>query len=425
MWLALLVLGALFPATAAPRPNVVVVVVDALRADHLGAYGYTRRPTTPNLDRFAGRSVVFEHCLAQGGWSVPSMASFFSGVDPQAHQVLRYNPVARLEFDTLRAGETTFAEVFQAAGYQTVALKKTVVLDPARGMMQGFDVARIVGGDMAEGRSAAELTDAATAWLDGERDPARPFLLYLHYMDPHSSYRAPEPFYSQWTGGYDGPLTGDHMEIERWFVSGERVPTRADVRHLRALYDAEIAYWDQEFGRLMQRLVVSGLDTNTIVVVTADHGEALYEHRQWFHGDVWLENLRVPFLMKVPGVAAARYDHWTQLIDIAPTLTDLVGLPAGPRWMGRSQASVIGGGPPLVGPVYGEYGALQTLITPEGLKLTRSEGGLSLFNLAADPHERTDLGPVRGLLVDRLLPQLDARVRLGLALAPVADVDAP
>ena len=419
-WSSLLLLCVSFPAAGVPvaRPNVVLVVVDALRADHVGTYGYDRHATTPNLDRFAGRSAVFEHTLAQAGWSVPSIASLFAGVDPQAHQVLRYDPLTRVEFDTLRDGETTLAEVLQGAGYQTAALKKSVVLDPARGMMQGFDVARIVGGDMAEGRSAGELTDAAIAWLTEERDPRRPTLLYLHYMDPHSSYRAPEPFYSRWTGGYRGALTGDHMEIERRFLAGGEAPSRADVRHLVALYDSEIAYWDEQFGRLMQHLVVSGLDTDTIVVVTADHGEAFHEHGQWFHGNVWLENLGVPLLVKAPGVAPARYAHWTQLIDVAPTIADLVGLPGGPRWMGRSQAGVLHGGPPLIGPVYGEFGGMQTLVTPDSLKLTVGDGAVKLYNLRRDPGERTDLGPVRGLLVDRLVPELEARVRLALALAP-------
>lgn len=416
MWRLLLGLLLVPSAEAATRPNVVVVLVDALRADHLGPYGY-ERPTTPNLDRFARRAVVFEHCLAQAGWSVPSVASLFAGVDPQAHQVMRYNPTVRVAQDELRAGETTFAEVFHDAGYQTVALKKSVVIDPARGMAQGFEVSRVIGGDMAEGRSALELTDAATAWLRDERDPNRPFLLYLHYMDPHSSYRAPEPWASRWTEGYRGSLTGDHMEIERRFVSGGERPTAADLRHLRALYDGEIAYWDEQFGRLMQALVVGGLDADTVVVVLADHGEAFYEHRSWFHGQVWQENLHVPLLVKAPGMAPARVGHWTQLIDVAPTLADLAGLPHGPRWMGRSQAGVLRGEAPLVGPVYGEYGPLQTLITPEGWKLTLGDGAAKLFDLRVDPHERNDLGPVRGLLVDRLKPQLDARVRLALALS--------
>lgn len=419
-----LLLGLVVGASAAEPtpPNVVLVLVDAMRADHLGPYGYAR-PTTPNLDRFAGRSVVFERCLSQAGWTVPAVASLFTSADPQTHQVLRYNAAERVEADTLAPGHETLAEVFAGAGYQTASLKKSVVVDTNRGMNQGFAVARIIGGDMAEGRSALELTDAALQWLDKERDPARPFFLYLHYMDPHSSYRAPAPVYDRWLGEAPGVLTGDHMEIERRFVKGHEKASAAEVARLLALYDAEIAYWDAEFGRLMRSLVVSGLDENTIVAVVADHGEAFAEHGQWFHGHVWQENLAIPFVVKAPGVAAARLGHWTQLIDVGPTLVSLAGIAPPGRWQGRSQAPVMRGGSAPEGSVYGEYAGYRVLIRPDGMKLMLGEGEPKLFNLAVDPGEKRDLAPVRGAVVDRMKAELEERFRA--AKAAGADLDRP
>ena len=415
--LALTACGAVFcaaayssEAVAAPKPNVVVVVVDAMRADRLGPYG-AARDVTPNLNRFAGRSVVFEHVVTQSAWTVPAMTSLLTSLDPLTHRVLRYNPNQRLEMDQLSASEDTLAEMFKSAGYQTVALKKTVVVDTNRGLTQGFDVNRIIGGQMAEGISAQELTDAASAWLGTERDPARPFLMYLHYMDPHSSYRAPEPWYSKYKAGYSGSLTGDHMEIERRFVQNKEKATEADIAYLKGLYDAEIEYWDSQFGRFMQQLVISGLDSNTIVAVVADHGEAFGEHGQWFHGDVWQENVQIPWIVKAPGVAPGRRSDWSQIIDVAPTLADLAGVSRGPRWQGRSHAANIlnPASPAPGGSVYTEYGNYRALISPDGMKLVLGYGNAKLYNLHSDPGESNDLAPVRGMLVDRLKAELDAR----------------
>jgi arylsulfatase A-like enzyme len=414
-------------ALAASGPNVIVVVVDAMRADRLGPYGATR-DTTPNLNRFAGRSVVFEHVVTQSAWTVPAVTSLLTSLDPLSHRVLRYNPSQRLEMDQLAASEDTLAEMFKSAGYQTVALKKTVVVDTNRGLTQGFDVNRIIGGQMAEGTSAQELTDAASAWLGTERDPSRPFLMYLHYMDPHSSYRAPEPWYSKYKGGYSGSLTGDHMEIERRFVQNKEKASEADIAYLKGLYDAEIEYWDSQFGRFMQQLVVSGLDANTIVAVVSDHGEAFAEHGQWFHGDVWQENVHIPWIVKVPGVTPGRRAAWSQIIDVAPTLADLAGVPRGQRWQGRSHAANIvnAAAPAPGGSVYTEYGNYRALISADGMKLVLGYGNAKLYNLQSDPHETNDLAPVRGMLVDRLKAEIEARTAasraaaVGAAPAPVA-----
>jgi len=427
-YVALLAAASYSPfALAAPSPNVIVIVVDAMRADRLGPYGASR-DITPNLNRFASRSVVFEHVVTQSAWTVPAVTSLFTSLDPLTHRVLRYNPSQRLEMDQLAESEDTLAERFKSAGYQTVALKKTVVVDTNRGLNQGFDVNRIIEGQMVEGTSAQELTNAATAWLGTARDPSRPFFMYLHYMDPHSSYRAPEPWYSKYKGGYSGLLTGDHMEIERRFVKNKEKASSADVAYLKGVYDAEIEYWDSQFGRFMQQLVVSGIDANTIVAVVADHGEAFGEHGQWFHGDVWQENVQIPWILKVPGVAPGRRADWSQIIDVAPTLADLAGVPRGQRWQGRSHAANIvdAKAPPPGGSVYTEYGDYRALISADGMKLILGYGNAKLYNLPADPLEANDLAPVRGMLVDRLKAEMEARTSaaraaaVGAAPAPVA-----
>ena len=143
-------------------------------------------------------------------------------------------------------------------------------------LAQGFGDWRVVEGDMADHASAAQLTDAALEWLAVHQD--KPFFLYLHYMDPHSNYYAPEPYYSQAAGKAKTAVNGGYNQINDTFVQKGVIPTVNDIRQIQAYYDAEVSYWDSEFGRLMLQLVRSGVDANTVVVVAADHGEAFFEH---------------------------------------------------------------------------------------------------------------------------------------------------
>lgn len=411
-------------ALAAP-PNVVVVVAESLRADRLGPYGFTERTTTPSLDRFARRSVVFENVVTQAGWTVPAVASLFTAVDPQAHRALQFRNDRRLEADTLSEHHHTLAEHFSEAGYTTQALLKTVVIDGQRGFAQGFDRFDRVDGDMAEGASGEQLTKAAQAWLQGQIGAEKPFFLYLHYMDPHSSYKPPEPWQTQYKGDYRGPVDGTHKQIQSDFVDARKVPTKADKAALFSYYDGAVAYWDHNFGELMKFLVASGLDTNTVVVVTSDHGEAFYEHERFFHDHVYQENIRIPLLIKAPGVAPGRLSHWTQLIDVAPTLLDLAGISPDPRWQGLSQRPAMTGSPPTLRTAYAEYGGYRAAIDPSGMKLILGDGYAKLFDLSVDPAETRDISGFRMGEVNRMKTVLEARYAEGRERASLFTHSAP
>lgn len=409
-------------AGAAP-PNVILILVDAMRADKLGPYGYTARNTTPNLNRFASRGVVFENTISQAGWTVPSVASLFTGVDPQAHRVLRYNNTNRVEMDALSLDHQTIAEQFKGAGYSTSAFMKSIVVDSGRGFSQGFDLFEVVKPhqNQADGDSARELTDAVLLWLEQQKTAGKPFFTYIHYMDTHSPYKAPEPYYSKYRAAYyAGPISGAHMQIENDYKKPGKVPAPEDILQTLALYDSEIEYWDSQFGRLMQALVGSGMDPNTIVVVTADHGEAFWEHgANVFHEHLYQENIHIPFIVKGPGVKVGRLSHWAQSIDIAPSLADLAGVPKGQHWMGRSQAAVMRGtgAAPLL-PVYAEYSEKRTLIEQSGMKLLLGDpAGPMLFDLKKDPQERNNLAATQPDVVNRLKALIDARAAEGKALA--------
>lgn len=403
-------------AQAAPRPNVIVILVDTLRADKIGTYGYTRRKTTPNLDAFAAGGQVWEQAVSQNAWTVPSVASLFTGVDPQAHRTLNFKQGQKLETDTIADAHDTLAESFKAGGYTTAAFIKSTVISTSHGFSQGFDTFQIVGGkDQAWGYSARDLNDAAIPWLTTQIKSGKPFYAYLHFMDPHSPYKAPEPWYSKYKGSYTGKMDGAHVQLEEAFKAGTL--TAADWEHELALYDAEIEYFDTEFGRLWGELQKAGVGQNTIVVFTADHGEAFNEHKNVFHGNLYQENIHVPVIVRGPGIKAGRMKHYSQVIDIPPTVAELAGTPKGKYWQGKSMVSAMAGGAGHTNAVYSEYAGHRMVIEPStGLKLILGDGAGKLYDLKADPLEANNLYATRSADVARLKAQLDTRFGAGQAL---------
>jgi arylsulfatase A-like enzyme len=396
------------------RPNVILVLVDALRPDRLGPYGFTDRPTTPNLDRLAADGVVFERAISQAGWTVPSIASLFTGVYPKTHGVYKFiRPDAHLSvggstddsvlLEPLSSAHDTLAEQFRAAGYATSAILKSDVVNAGRGYDQGFDHFEFIDRKPKDrGESGAHLTDATIAWIDGHYDVDRPFFLYLHYMDTHASYQAPKPLYDTYATGIDSDLDGSVMPI-RAFNDGKAVATDDDVAKLLALYDAEIEYWDLQLGRLMAYLDDLGMLDNTIIAITADHGEAFNEHGKFLHAGLYQENIAVPLIIAGSGLEERRVAGWVEMIALGPTLVDLAGVPQGSGWVIPSLAAVARGQAELQPTsVYSEWAGQRCVIDPGGLKLLLVPGEIMLFDLVGDPGETTNLAAQRPDEVERL-----------------------
>lgn len=412
-------------AEAAAKPNVIVVLIDAQRADVMGPYGYKLRKTTPNLDKFAAGGMVWENVISQNAWTVPSVASLFSGVDPQGHRTLRFQNKGRIEMDTMSELHDTMAEQFKAGGYTTGAFIKSTVIDSSRGFSQGFDNFNIVGGkDQAWGYSAKELNDAAIPWLLEKGKSGKPFFAYMHFMDSHSPYKAPEPWYSKYKGNYTGRFTGAHVELEDAVKKGP-APIAADWDMLKAYYDAEVEYWDSEFGRLWTSLETAGITKNTVVVVLGDHGEAFWEHQNIFHGHLYQENIHVPVIMRGPGIKAGRLKHYSQVIDVPPTLADLAGVGKGRAWMGQSMTSAMSGGAARTDAVYSEYVESRAVIDQAGLKLIIGDGVDKLYDLKVDPGEKNNLAGSRTADVTRLRAVADARYALGKKVGSAYPLEAP
>ena len=384
--------------SAEPMPNVVLIAIDTLRRDHTSVYGY-ERDTTPRLRRFAEQGVRFDQAYAPMSLTGPAFATLLTGQYPVTHRLIKNGP--RL------AGEhRTLAEILAARGYQTAAVVSSFVLKERFGFAQGFELfadefepqtASVGSVDAWEGhpvegafdRRAGATSEIALSWLAEGRDPGRPFFLLLHYFDPHTPYSPPGAF----SALFDPEA-----------VRGDRL--QEAVRR----YDAEIAFTDHEIGRVLDAVDRELAGQPTLVVITADHGEALEEHGYLGHGaHVFEEEVRVPLLSRWPGrIRGGRtLVEPVELVDLLPTILDLIGVAEGAAGLpGRSL------GPALLGhgrleasrPVFlhrGHYreGMLGGAVPVKGEKYAivanrwkyidgPEQGTRELYDLEHDPAER-------------------------------------
>lgn len=282
--------------------NFLVVTFDAMRADHLGLYGYERE-TSPNLDAFAERAVVFESAHNGGQATPTAFASFFTGRYP--HRVFRG---WRLETDR------TLASHLSAAGYRTGAYINNVQVSPKRGFHVGFEVFRLLGGDR-EGR----LVDYARGFLEEPDD--RPFFLWIHFISPHAPYKRRDGAEHLYRADYDGPFVDS---------TGRGVLPRdpQGQERYRNLYDGEIFAVDAVFGDLVQEVEALGLMEDTVIVVSSDHGEELLDRTRFGHASLFEEVWRVPLMIYHPAVSATlRTTVPASNVDLLPTLSAIAGIP--------------------------------------------------------------------------------------------------
>jgi arylsulfatase A-like enzyme/tetratricopeptide (TPR) repeat protein len=364
--------------------NVLLVSIDTLRADHLSCYG-SRDVRTPHLDRLAAEGILFERVLTVAPTTLPAHASLFTGVIPPVHGV-RDN----VGF-YLKEGTNTLAARLRSEGYDTAAFVGSFVLDSRFGIDQGFSLydddlglpsERDDDGFVAQ-RRGDEVLSRALDWLASRapRNEPRPFFAFVHFYDPHTPYDPPQPF---------APASSDEA--------------------LR--YGGEVAFVDSLVGRLLDALAASGLDERTLVAITSDHGEMLGEHGELTHGFFLYEAaLRIPLLLRYPGgPAGLRVSGAARIVDVAPTLLDLLRLDPIEDSDGKSLvARIRGEAPPEGSPVYAEtflprlhYGWSElrsmTLGNDKLIRAPRPE----LYDLAADPDETKNLVAEKAARADEL-----------------------
>jgi len=316
---------ALPPVEVALPRSILLVSVDTLRRDHVSLYGYPRA-TTPGIDAFFADATVYERAYAAGAKTPSSVVSLLSGLYPQRHGV-------RLFFQRIGAEVLLLPDQLEAAGYQTAAVVSNLVLTgEAIGLSTRFGhyddfVDERERSRAVYERRASRTTDAALRWLREERDPSRPHLLWVHYIDPHGPYDPPDaPGRTRFEHAEPRPI--DLARVHHYV----RLPGVTDGLEYVDRYDEEIAYADREVRRLLDGYAQQvGLD-ESIVVFTADHGETMLEHEIHFHHGhhVWEAVMAVPLMIRWPDGRGERVARPVSLVDLTPTLLEALGHPARP-----------------------------------------------------------------------------------------------
>jgi arylsulfatase A-like enzyme len=418
-----LVFGACTASPPASRPNVLIIVSDALRGDALGVNGYPL-DTTPNLDAVVrGGAVNFRRAYAHSTWTKPSIATLFTSLYPShhgIHLVAAQGAEGKLLAQSLDPSFTTLAEAFRAAGYQTGAVVNQVHLQGS-GFSQGFDEYTALRGKGASGLNARLLQ-----WLDGV-DRKRPFFAYLHYLDTHWPYQSrlasdPRDF---------GPTELDPeppkrgKAAERWAAAFDE----QSLRPLRARYDLEVAFVDMRIEALRRGLARRGLAADTIVVITADHGEGFLEHGKILHSyEPYAEVAHVPLILDLPAGLQAEttdIDAPVGLVDLMPTLLELASIEVPPGLQGRSLVPLLHGFEPRRKNVYSNGGGV-VAVRGERYAVLGFGDHVEAYDEQADPEERRPLADCPAAcrqlvheaeLYARLLAAMD-EAALGVELSP-------
>lgn len=410
--LAALVAAGCSGGRALPAQNLVVVSLDTLRADRLGLHGYARA-TSPQLERFAQRAFVFERAAAPSNATIASHHALFQSRSAGAALAAR-------------DAAATLAEVLRQHAFRTAAFTGGATLSRAAGFARGFDTWDEQNADLAEALPKAQR------FLDEAAQRDEPFYLFVHCFDVHLPYDPPPPYDRMFAPEYRGAVTGrDTLPllrgVRRIFEQAHR-PAQprldaADREKIAALYDGEIARADATLAPLLARLDAPDLSRDTLVVVLSDHGEEFWEHGSVLHAhSLYQELLHVPLLLRVPSLEreARRIAQRVSLLDVVPTLLELLSLPAPEGLRGHSLVPLLRGEALPQRPVFAEGFAfdakLQAVIDGDH-KLIRdlTTGRLALYDLTADPGEQSDLAASRPEERERLGALLDAA--LGSAAA--------
>lgn len=427
------------------RPNIVLILIDAARVDRFGCYGYDR-DTTPNIDGFSQGSTLYQSAYSPAAWTLPAVSSVFTGLYPTEHRVDFDNAYLDPQFRTL-------AQLLAEAGYQTMGISANAWVGSAAGLKRGFKRFKLVdrifnqmppqrwqvviekivrffrGSSDSGGRRATRL---AINWLR-DRDKDEPFFLFLHYMEPHAPYRPTWQWANRFferRSAYKEALKLAKIELE--YLAGDCTLGSDELDSIGRLYDAELRYADHQVGKILRELLAQDDFSNTLVIITADHGENLGEHGLLGHQYCLRDTLlHVPLLIRFPGEGLPAFNSDLVLNqDIFATCLSLVGygqnqLSYATRWVDlhpeNLKASVV---PEYVFAQYlypmtdrfqkyfphsdyTRYDHKLWSVRSDRFKLIRRDDGeLSLFDIESDPSEKRNLVTERPDLVSELEAEL-------------------
>jgi arylsulfatase A-like enzyme len=372
----------------AAAKNVVVLLIDTLRADRIRAYTKSSRVKTPVLDAIAGEGAVFEDSQSPENWTKPSVASVLTGLYPATHRTKQSESV-------LSANALMVSEVFKQAGFSTGTFLANGYVSDKFGFKQGWDA---YTNYIREGKStsAENVFRDAGNWVEKNKD--KRFFLYIQTIDPHVPYDPPAEFLKMYQSQpYAGTIkpraTPDLLE------KAKRVPpkvtfTDVDRAYLSDLYDAEISYHDHYLGSFIERLKKLGLYDDTILVVTSDHGEEFYDHGSYGHGhSVYQELLHVPFIVRWPGaVKPQRLATTVSTVDISPTILSASGVAVPDVMEGTDRVpQLLGALPSAPAVAFSDFLDDRRVIRAGRWKLILRGLTPTFFDLKSDPGEKVEL----------------------------------
>ena len=375
------------------QPHVVILMIDALRADRLGVNGYSK-PLTPNIDLLAAEGVTFDHFYSHSTWTKPSIATLFTSLYPPQHGIdtvgtdegeVFVSQVLARSFDTL-------AEHFRRAGYATAAVISQPHLRKKFGFGQGFDSYHQVRGDRGE-----KVERGFRAWL-GQR-PEGPVFAYLHFLDVHWPYK----FVLEETDRFgstrmERPPPNHWTRVPEWLAEGL---SQEDLSALIARYDNEVRWADHLVARVVAQLQEHGLWEDAIVVVTSDHGEGFLEHGLLQHSyDPYNEVTHIPLVIRLPEWMRGdveRVDHVAGLVDLMPTLLELSGLELPEDLVGQSLVPAMEGRRLGRGWAYHQHSKNVALRDRTHKLILFEDGSREFYSLVEDPREERPIaGPCEG-----------------------------
>ena len=388
---------------AISRPNVVLYLIDTMRADRVGAYGY-ERPTSPNLDRLAEGGARFERVYAQDSRTLGSVASLLTSLHTPSHGLTDFG-------DRIGPDVVTLAQVLDASGYATGSFITNGNAGTLTNLDRGFRHFHDEIKSFRDRNALRTLPERALFdWLDGLGDG--PFFAYVHTAEPHRPYIPPPPYDLMFDPQYTGPITG--------FFKGKdgyrHARASEDVAHVGALYDGEIRFADEAASRLLHGLEERGLLERTVVIFTSDHGEELHDRGGWNHGHTLYEELiHVPLLASGPGIpAGVRIDVPVQLIDVAPTILELAGVSPPASFEGESFLGLLRGRDDEHFRKRANF-SMSTqkphkvaVIEDRWKAIASDDGRFELYDLARDPNEQTDLSAQEPQQAARLRAQIES-----------------
>jgi arylsulfatase A-like enzyme len=372
-------------SASAERPNVLLIVVDAMRADRLGAYGSTRG-LSPFLDSLAARGVVFEHAYSATSWTNASVASLLTSRHAWQHGITSSEAI-------LPASEVTLAETLGELGYATLGITANFLIGKANGFSQGFDSYlapsphHVAGVEVPVLERADGLNRAALDWWRAHQGQGRPGFIYLHYAETHTPYAPPIEAIERVFHGRPWPEI-DKVNGLQWFL--HLFPADApDVRDVAGLYDTEVIAIDSGLARLFAELEREGFLRNAVVAITADHGEGLWDHGAFGHGGSLFEELiHVPLIMLTAGhERRLDVDDVVSLVDVAPTLVDFAGGAQPPSFAGHSFRALMRG--PNWRNAFG--------LVPRAWQPWAAWPGVALSDMAIDPKSEKTYPPGKHL----------------------------